>query len=216
MKLLIVGASGATGQHVCRLAKGAGWGVHALVRSAAAASQLDTAYEYSMGDPMDPEAVARAMVGVDAVTVCLGISRQTRSPFARPVSPLDLTSRSVEAIVQAMQSLQIRRIVYVSAFGAGESWSLIPWWGRTFLGMTQVRHAMIDHTRSEALLAHSGLDWTTLRPLMLDDTSSSLPAREMKPGDSLFKTISREALARAVIQALNDRSTFGRPIALIP
>jgi uncharacterized protein YbjT (DUF2867 family) len=216
MKLLIVGASGVTGEHVCRLAKEAGWEVHAFVRSAAAASRLDTAYEHSMGDPTDPKDVSRAMVGADAVAVCLGISRQTRSPFAKPVSPLDLTSRSVETIVQSMQSLQIRRIVYVSAFGASESWSSIPWWGRVFLGLTQVRHSMIDHTRSEALLARSGLDWTALRPMMLDDSSSPDPAREIKPGDSLLKKVPREALARTVIRALNDRSTFGRPIALVP
>ena len=99
MKLLIVGASGATGEHVCRLSKEAGWGVDAFVRSPAAASRLDPTYGHSMGDPRDPKDVARAMVGADAVVVCLGISRQTRSPFAKPVSPLDLTSRSVEAIL---------------------------------------------------------------------------------------------------------------------
>ncbi|NBO83153.1 MAG: NAD(P)-dependent oxidoreductase [Betaproteobacteria bacterium] len=216
MKLLIFGASGATGQHVCRLAKEAGWGVHAFVRSQAAASRLDPAYEYAIGDPMNPEDVAQAMVGSEAVAVCLGISRQTRSPFAAPVSPLDLTSRSVEAVLQAMHAQKTRRIVYVSAFGASESWSSIPWWGRAFLGLTQVRHSMVDHTRSEALLARSGLDWTTLRPMMLDDASSLDAALEMKPGDSLLKKVSREALARTVIQVLDDRSTIGRSIALVP
>jgi uncharacterized protein YbjT (DUF2867 family) len=216
MKLLVLGASGATGKHVCRLAQEAGWVVHAFVRSQFAASQLNPAHEHSIGDPTDPKDVARAMVGSDAVAMCLGISRQTRSPFATPVSPLDVTSRSVEAILQAMHAQKTRRIVYVSAFGASESWSSIPWWGRAFLGLTQVRHSMADHTRSEALLARSGLDWTALRPMMLDDASSSAAAREMKSGDSLLKKVSREALARTVIQALSDHSTIGRSIALVP
>ena len=216
MKLLVIGASGATGHHVCRLAPESGWTVHAFVRSQTAASRLDSAHELSIGDPTDPEDLARAMVGAEAVAVCLGISRQTRSPFATPVSPLDLTSRSVEAILQAMHSQKTRRIVYVSAFGASESWSSIPWWGRAFLGLTQVRHSMIDHTRSETLLARSGLDWTALRPMMLDDTSCFNAAREMKPGDSLLKKVSREALARTVIQALNNNLTIGRSIALVP
>jgi uncharacterized protein YbjT (DUF2867 family) len=115
-----------------------------------------------------------------------------------------------------MHAQKTRRIVYVSAFGASESWSSIPWWGRAFLGLTQVRHSMADHTRSEALLARSGLDWTALRPMMLDDASSSAAAREMKSGDSLLKKVSREALARTVIQALSDHSTIGRSIALVP
>jgi uncharacterized protein YbjT (DUF2867 family) len=115
-----------------------------------------------------------------------------------------------------MHAQKTRRIVYVSAFGASESWSSIPWWGRAFLGLTQVRHSMTDHTRSEALLAGSGLDWTALRPMMLEDASSSDAAREMKPGDSLLKKVSREALARTVIKALDDPSTNGRSIALVP
>lgn len=216
MKLVVFGASGATGEHVCRLAREAGWLVHAFVRSQAAASRLDPACEHSIGDPRNPTEVARAIAGADAVAVCLGISRRTRSPFAAPVSPLDLTSRSVAAIAQAMQSLRVRRIVYISAFGASESWAAIPWWGRAFLGMTQVRHSMIDHTRSEALLARSGLDWTALRPMMLDDASSPDPAREMRPGDSLLRKVPREALARAVIRTLADRSTIGRPVCLVP
>lgn len=216
MKLVVFGASGATGQHVCRIAQDAGWLVHAFVRSHAAASKLDPACEHSIGDPTDPKDVAQAMVGAEAVAVCLGISRKSRSPLAKTVSPLDLTSRSVEAVLQAMHAQRTRRIVYVSAFGASESWSSIPWWGRAFLSLTQVRHSMVDHTRSEALLARSGLDWTSLRPMMLDDASSSDAAREMKSGDSLLKKVSREALARTVIQALNDHSTIGRSIALVP
>lgn len=69
---------------------------------------------------------------------------------------------------------------------------------------------MIDHTRRESLLARSGLEWTALRPMMLDDTSGSDPARKMKPGDLLLRRVSRQALARTMVLALNDRSTIGR------
>ena len=71
-------------------------------------------------------------------------------------------------------------------------------------------------TSTETVLARSGLDWTALRPMMLDVSPSSDLAREMKPGDSLLKKVPREALARTVIQALNDRSTIKRPVALVP
>ena len=70
----------------------------------------------------------------------------------------------------------VRRIVYVSAFGAGDSWPRIPWWGRAFLQLSQVRHSMVDHSRSERLLAGSGLEWTALRPMLPDDAPSTLQA----------------------------------------
>lgn len=148
--------------------------------------------------------------------VCLGISRRTRSPFAPLVSPSDLTSRSVATIVPAMQHAGVRRIVYVSAFGAGDSWDRIPWWGRAFLRVSQVRHSMADHTRSEEILSSCALQWTSLRPMLLDDSPSTLAAREMQPGDSLLAKLSRESLARTIVAALGDRSTYGRAVPLVP
>lgn len=216
MRLVVFGASGATGRHVVPLAAAAGWSVRAVVRSESQRNALRGAQECRVGDPTDADAVAKAVSGADAVAVCLGISRRTRSPFAPLVSPRDLTSRAVGAIVPAMQRAGVRRIVYVSAFGAGDSWPLIPWWGRAFLRLSQVRYSMADHTRSEGLLAASGLDWTALRPMLLDDAPSSLPAREMRSGDSLLAKLSRESLARRVVAVLDDAATHGRVVPLVP
>lgn len=216
MRLVVFGASGATGRHVVDLAARAGWSVRAVARSEPQRELRRGADEAVVGDPTDPDAVGKAVNGADAVAVCLGISRRTRSPFAPLVSPPDLTSRSVAAIVQAMQRAGVRRIVYVSAFGAGDSGSRIPWWGRAFLRLSQVRHSMADHTRSERLLSGSGLEWTALRPMLLDDAPCDLPAREMRPGDSLLARLSRESLARTIVTMLGDPSTHGRAVALVP
>jgi uncharacterized protein YbjT (DUF2867 family) len=211
----VFGASGATGRHVVSLAAKDGWSVRAVVRSETQRSTLTGADESIVGDPTEPDDVAQVMGGADAVAVCLGISRRTRSPFAPLVSPADLTSRSVATIVQAMQHAGVRRIVYVSAFGAGDSWPRIPWWGRAFLQLSQVRHSMVDHTRSEHLLAASSLEWTTLRPMLLDDAPSARPAQEMRPGDSLLSKVSRESLARTIVAVLGDSSMHGRAVALV-
>ncbi len=216
MKLVVFGASGATGRHLGSLAAAAGWSVRAFVRSEEARGRVGGAQESVVGDPTDPAVVADAIRGADAVAVCLGISRRTRSPFAPLVSPPDLTSRAVASILQAMQREGVRRIVYVSAYGAGDSWVRIPWWGRAFLRLSKVRYSMADHTRSERLLSGSGTDWTALRPMLLDDTRCTQPARPMRQGDSLLSKVSREALARTVLAMLGDRSSFGRAIALSP
>ena len=215
MRLVVFGASGATGRYVVDLAARSGWTVRTVVRFERQRHALTGADESLVGDPTDSDAVASAMSGVDAVAVCLGISRRTRSPFAPLVSPPDLTSRSVAAIVHAMQHAGVRRIVYVSAFGAGDSWSRIPWWGRAFLQSSQVRHSMADHTRSERLLSGSGLEWTALRPMLLDDSRCAVRAREMRPGDSLLSKVSRESLARTIVAILGDPSTHGRAVPLV-
>lgn len=211
MKLVVFGATGATGRHVVALATAAGHDVRAVVRAATAARGPDPWIE---ADVVDPESVAAVLEGAEAVVVCLGISRRTRSPFAPLISPPDLTSRAVAAILQAMHRHGVRRIVHVSAFGAGDSWPRIPWWGRAFILLSNVRHSIADHGRCEDLLAASGLDWTALRPMMLDDRTSSQPAREMGSGDSLLAKVPREALARRIVAMLADRSTIGRTIPL--
>jgi len=215
MKLAVFGASGATGRHLVRLAGASGATVTSLVRGASSGGKLEGAKLIVVGDPTDPTDAAATLKGADAVAVCLGISRRSRSPFAPLTSPPDLTSRATAAIVTAMQAEGVRRIVYVSAFGAGDSWSAIPWWGRAFIRASQVRHSMIDHTRSEEALAASGLDWTALRPMFLDDTPSEQAARPMQDGDSPFARVSREALARTILGLLADTSTHGKAIPLV-
>jgi uncharacterized protein YbjT (DUF2867 family) len=216
MKLVVFGASGATGMHVVRLATAADWNVFSVVRAAAARSGFGAGQWTMVGDPTDPADAAKAVRGADAVAICLGISRRTRSPFSSLTSPADLTSRATATIVAAMQREGVRRIVYISAFGAGDSWALIPWWARAFIRMSNIRYSMEDHTRSEVLLANSGLDWTSLRPPTLDDKPSEQPARPMREGDSLLSRVSRESLARTVVQVLRDASTHGRIIPLAP
>lgn len=215
MKIAIVGATGATGRHLSRMAAASGMTVSALIRGSSSGTSIEGAKLLVVGDPTDPGDASTALKGADAVAVCLGISRRSRSPFAPLTSPPDLTSRATTANVQAMKAEGVRRIIYVSAFGAGDSWKKIPWWGRAFIRISQVRHSMIDHTRSEEILAASGLDWTALRPMFLDDTPCAQPARPMREGDSLFARVSREALARTILGILADKSTHAKAIPLV-
>jgi uncharacterized protein YbjT (DUF2867 family) len=215
MKLAVFGASGATGRHLVRLASTGGTTVSVLVRAEAAKTGIKGAKMLVIGDATDPADAAATLKGADAVAICLGISRRSRSPFAPLVSPPDLTSRATAAILTAMQAEGVRRVIYVSAFGAGDSWEKIPWWGRAFIRVSQVRHSMADHTRSEDHLAASDAQWTALRPMFLDDKPSAQPARRMQEGDSLFARVSRESLARTILEMLPDGSTHGRIIPLV-
>jgi uncharacterized protein YbjT (DUF2867 family) len=215
MKLAVFGASGATGRHLVRLASTAGATVSVLVRAEAAKTEITGASTLGIGDTTDPAVAAATLKGADAVAICLGISRRSRSPFAPLISPPDLTSRATAAILKAMQAEGVRRVIYVSAFGAGDSWDRIPWWGRAFIRVSQVRHSMADHSRSEQLLAASGTQWTALRPMFLDDEPSNQPARRMQEGDSLFARVSRESLARTILEIRGDASTHGRIIPLV-
>ena len=60
MRLVVFGASGATGQQVVKLAAKAGWSVRAVVRSEPQRHALTGAKESMLGDPTDLDSVATA------------------------------------------------------------------------------------------------------------------------------------------------------------
>jgi hypothetical protein len=154
------------------------------------------------------------LAGVDAVIVALGISRKTRSPFSPLVSPANLTSKSVATILAAMKERGVSRVVYISAFGAADSWQKIPWWGRLFIRLSNVNYSISDHTRSENLLAASGALWTALRPMMLDEVGRVRSARRTQLGDSLLAKVSKAALAKFALDAVHDSATHCEAVSV--
>ena len=62
MRLVVFGASGATGRHVVKLAAKAGWSVRAVVRSEPQRRALTDAEECLLGEPTDPELRDRMLV----------------------------------------------------------------------------------------------------------------------------------------------------------
>ena len=67
-KILVTGASGFVGAAVARAALASGYTVRALVRAASSRTNLaDLNVELAEGDMRDPEAVARAMAGVNSL-----------------------------------------------------------------------------------------------------------------------------------------------------
>jgi hypothetical protein len=51
--------------------------------------------------------------------------------------------------------------------------------------------------------------------MFLDDKPSAQTARRMQEGDSLFARVSRESMARTILEMLPDGSTHGRIIPLV-
>ena len=113
MKILVLGATGATGRLIVSKAVAKEYEVIALVRSKAKAADL-TGAELLEGDARDPVALARAIAGCDAVVSSLGTAM---SPF-REVS---LLSTATRALVGVMVQQNVHRLVCITGLGAGDS-----------------------------------------------------------------------------------------------
>ena len=167
MKVIVLGASGGVGQHLARIAADHGHAVTAVTRSAI---EAPAGVRVVKGDVQNPDFLASALAGHDAVLSALGIRRKNQAnPWSPLSSPPDFTSRTAEGIVAAMKKHGISRVLAVSASGVGDSRPGLNWMMRFFVGYTNVGANYRDLEAMEAVYAASGLDYCCVRPTGLKD-----------------------------------------------
>jgi uncharacterized protein YbjT (DUF2867 family) len=206
MRLLVLGASGATGRWLVRLAAQAGHDVTAVVRPATP-FEAPNSVRVVRGDVLDPGTIAAAVEGQDAVASCLGIRRGGRSPWAPLRSPADFTTRVTSILIPAMASAGVRRVVAVSAGGVAESITQLSAPVRWLVGTGNVGVAYRDLAEMERQLSASRLDWLAVRPVtLMDGSPTGRVGKIARYG--LFSIVRRADVAAWMLGALARRTPF--------
>ena len=188
MRILVVGSHHGVGAHV--------------VKKAIAKGHEVQAFE---GDVLDEATVASFVEGCDVVLSTLG---------PRDKSPVDLCSRGMRNIVQAMKAHGVRRLVQVTGAMIGHPHERLGWMYK-FIAALVPEAALRNRRLQEEIVKTSGLDWTLVRPTRLTD----------EPGRGIFRDgehekigalahISREDVAEAMLRAAEDKTTIGRALSL--
>ncbi len=153
MNVIVFGATGTTGKEVVAQALEQGHTVTAFVRNPAKVEQTHPNLKVAQGDVLNPDDVATAVQGQDAVLSSLG---------AGPNGTV--RSQGTQNIIEAMQQANVRRLISQSTLGVGDSRSnLNAYWKYLMFGLL-LRRAYADHNRQEAFIRQSNLDWTIVRP----------------------------------------------------
>ncbi|WP_457032340.1 NAD(P)-dependent oxidoreductase [Kitasatospora sp. P5_F3] len=220
MKLTILAATGATGRHLLTQALAAGHQVTAVVRNPAKLTEPSVRTVTADLSHPDPEALAAAVEGADAVLSALGATSSSEPGVAW---------RGTEAIVAAMRATGVRRIVTLSAAPIGTVASPArpnppkhdP--GDTFLmrhvgaPLTRIflREHYADLARMEDVLRAAPLDWTSVRPPRLTNgplTAGYRTALDRNlPGGS---TASRADVAHCMLATLTRPDTVGHTLGV--
>ncbi|MEO1797719.1 MAG: NAD(P)-binding oxidoreductase [Pseudomonadota bacterium] len=198
--LLIIGATSGIGKLTMETALARGLPVRAFARSAGNLPEAD-GLERVAGDALKAADVARALDGVGAVIVALGI----RERLAMVWEEETLFSQSTALLLGAMAEAGLSRLVVVTGFGAGRSRASMSAVER--LGHSAVLgRVYADKTRQEALIVDSDLDWTIARPVILTNRPASGRIRVLDDP----KTWRNGLIARAdVATYLVDAATEG-------
>jgi len=160
MKILILGATGPTGQLLLKQALEQHHHVTVLVRNPSKISITHEKLTIITGDVLDKNIVLKALAGQDAVISALGKGQSLISS--------DLITRAVTLLISAMNELQIKRLIFLSGFGAGETImqaNLL----QKFIFKTFLNSIYRDKTKAEKLLRSSNLDWTLVYPVKLNN-----------------------------------------------
>lgn len=150
--IIVVGGAGKLGKAIVAEAARQGLEVTAHVRDTARAADLPKVARVVEGNGLDRASLAAAIPGHDAVVVPAGGRTE-------PVSA-DIVANAIAI----MQKTGVRRLIAVSAYGAVEPHGFYGW-----MLQTMTPRLAADKQAMEAAMAKSGLDWTAVRPPILND-----------------------------------------------
>jgi putative NADH-flavin reductase len=208
VKLLVLGATGGTGREVVTQALRQGHEVTAFVRDPRKMTITDGRLRVVVGSTTDDAgAVARVVRGQDGVVSALGRRNSFRSA--------DLIARSMRAIVPAMESQGIARLIVVSAFGVGESGRNAPLLPRLMYRLL-LRDIFADKKAGEDYLRRSSLDWTLVYPVALTNGPRTGKYRVGERLDlgGILPRISRADVADFILAQLAS-AAYRRKVAVI-
>jgi putative NADH-flavin reductase len=200
MKVLILGASGRTGKHIVAEALAQGWEVKALMREVNTFGLDHPNLIKVQGTPFAYADAKKAFESCDVTISALNISRASKNPWSKLVSPENLISKSLQNVVDVAKHFKMKKLIVVSAWGVGDSRAEIPWWFKLMINFSKIGLVYKDHDRQERIVQNANLNYTIVRPVGLNDKEAGLVkvSKNGSPKPGLF--ISRKSLAKYLVK----------------
>ena len=204
MKMLVLGGTGGTGQHVVKQALDAGHALTVLARDPAKVAVQHSQLRVEAGDVTDQGALTHAMRGQDVVVSAIGRGLSFKSEH--------LIQRAVPVMLASMTAAGVARLIFTSALGVGESRRDSPLQAKLFFS-TLLRGIYADKLIGDEMIRRSGVDWTIVQPSQM--TNGPLTAR-YRSGERLslsgMARISRADVAHFILACAADPTTVRKTL----
>jgi putative NADH-flavin reductase len=196
MKVLILGPAGRTGQHLVKQALEQGHEVRVIAREPAKMNFKNQNLEIIAGDVLENSVLEKSMNGIEVVLSALGRGNSLKSG--------NLISSVMTLLIPAMQKNNVSRIIFLSAFGVGESFRQASWLQKIAFRFP-FKDIYADKLKGETLLKQSNLNWTLVYPVLLTDKPFtgrySVVERTNMKG---FPSVSRADVADFMLSQITD------------
>lgn len=199
MNVVIFGATGGTGRELVKQSLAKSYIVTAFVRDLAKLDIRSVNLKAAVGNATDYSAVARAIKNQDAVLCALGASNSLKHAPA--------LIEGVRNIVRAMKQNKLKRLVYLSVLGVGESRQQLSLFVRYIVVPLILSKVVADHEAKENIIKQSDLDWTIVRPPRLTNgrhTGTYRHGEHIKANSIIPASISRADVTEFMISQLTD------------
>ena len=206
LKLVILGATGATGLEVVRQATERGHSVTAFVRAPDRLGALRNQIAVKKGNLLDSPQLAQVIQGHDAVVSAFG----PRLPVSK--ADAHLLQQFARALTSAMVKTNVRRVVVESVAFLFKNAVLPPAY---VLGRLFFRQVVDDASAMERVFTGSRLDWTMVRPPELTDKPYTGKYRVRQGHLPLFGLkIARADVAEFMITAAENSSWVSKIVGV--
>ncbi|NNC34697.1 MAG: SDR family oxidoreductase [Croceitalea sp.] len=198
MKILVIGASGATGKHIIKQALLQNHKITALARKPNKIKFKHPNLTVVQGDVLKPKTLKLAIDGQDAVLSALG--------HKKFIIKTTILSRGTKNIIEAMQNASVKRLICITSLGINDSRFKMGIYYTLFVIPFILLFYFLDKEKQERLIEASQLDWTIIRPAQL--TNGNLRTN-YKHGEKLghyllTKLVSRSSVAHFMLRELKE------------
>ena len=210
MKITIFGASGATGKNVVEQALAQGNEVTAFVRNPEKMDIKNDKLTVTQGDVTNVQDVENAVAAAEGVLVTLGASPDMQADI--------VMEEGTRNIMDAMKKHGVKRIIVQSSYpmsGSPEGVAFLKQMGMGDEQIAMVQPVLDDKAKQEDAIRDSGLAYTIVRPLMLNDDPKT---GEYRVGENLVikvgDAISRADVADFMLKDLTENKFIGKTVTL--
>jgi putative NADH-flavin reductase len=205
VKLLVLGGAGKTGRQIVTQALDAGHHVTIVTRDRSRVSTEHAQQHVVVGDCVTgAAALTEPMRGQDAVICAIGRGNSFKSE--------QLIARSVPGILEAMKAAGVKRLMFTSALGVGDSYVDSPVAAKLFF-LTLLRGIYADKLAGDRLIRASDLEWTIVQPAQMNDGPLT---KRYRAGERLAMSgmphISRADTAHFILDRINDPLTIRKTL----